>query len=138
MFSTIRGRWGFNDRPTSRQAGAAIRAVSGNAFLKRSMARNRSVEDETDFQIEPSTSIQANVSILEDCQEESHPDLVEEIVDDEEDTAASDIQVDDVCDDVTLRYVLGSLIHRHNCNECNIGTYEVIPEDASHLNFTQG
>ena len=35
LFSIIRGRGGFNDHPTVRQATGALRAIAGNSFLKR-------------------------------------------------------------------------------------------------------
>ena len=46
LFSIIRGRGGFNDHPTVRQATGALRAIAGNSFLKRSFSNNQNVEGE--------------------------------------------------------------------------------------------
>lgn len=44
-FSAVRGRGGFNDHPTTRQAATALSTLSTNNFLRQHMASSTSVEE---------------------------------------------------------------------------------------------
>ena len=121
-FSAIRGRGRFNHHPTTRQAAAAVSALSTATFLRQQMTRSSNVEPEEEEDVvtvdrptsDPAVEAQdvRAVSVADEAEETEQAQWSET---DEEDTQQSYHRF---TDPDALRYVLGSLFHRLDCRDC--------------------
>lgn len=131
LFSAIRARGGFNDHPTVRQAAAAIRVISSNSYLRRSTARNRSVEQEvTDFLLPQAPEVSSEQPQEEEKEEEEKVDVTTTV----SDAATSSRQEEGAVaqSDEALDYVLGSFIRRLDCAKCSSSIGSLCSKEEGH------
>ena len=118
-----------------KQAGAAIRAISSNSFLKRSLARNQNVEEESWLVVsgEPSEdiAIQTSVTETEKTQMEIFETTEEETSFEVPGTSDAQSASERLHNEETLSYVLGSIIRRLECRGCSQGIGIVLDAESA-------
>lgn len=133
LFSAVRGRGGFNDNPTTQQAGAAMRALSANSLLRQQLANCANVEGDNAPLLPP----QSQATIASKSQEDLLGDVIfsDSSKEDEVEVESAEVAqmaLSDFTERDTLQYVVGSLFNRLNCAHCceNL-TVEVDKETAT-------
>lgn len=141
LFSAVRGRGGYNDHPTTRQAAAAIRNLAANAILQRSTSRDTNCQNEQAVYMNLYTggiesAAQATADSVTEAQGETETNTPQyktalpsddlEGLDDPESSHKFPSLANFLKEKEALTYVLGSTIRRLDCALCSekLGQYQ--------------